>query len=146
MNLDIPTMDELPKDKSRHEIDILARTLWGEARGEGRLGMEAVACVILNRVARPGWWGHDIVSVCQKNRQFSCWNMDDPNRNKILAVTDKDDAFKLAQSLAWLAIDGSLADITNGATHYHTRAITPYWARGEKPCAEIGNHIFYKEP
>ena len=32
------------------EIDVLARTLWGEARGEGTAGMQAVASVILNRV------------------------------------------------------------------------------------------------
>ena len=33
--------------------DVLARTLWAEARGEGQAGMEAVACVILNRAAHP---------------------------------------------------------------------------------------------
>lgn len=47
------------------EIDVLARTLWGEARGEGSTGMEAVASVILNRVEvakRRGhyWWGNKI--------------------------------------------------------------------------------------
>ena len=36
-----------PTEKDR---DILGRTLWGEARGEGFAGQVAVACVIRNRV------------------------------------------------------------------------------------------------
>lgn len=31
------------------DIDVVAWTLFGEARGEGRQGMVAVACVIVNR-------------------------------------------------------------------------------------------------
>ncbi len=31
------------------DLDIVAKTVWGEARGEGRKGMQAVAEVILNR-------------------------------------------------------------------------------------------------
>ena len=49
-------------------LDTLARTLWGEARGEGRAGMQAVANVIRNRAARPGWWGR---SVVQPKRLFA---------------------------------------------------------------------------
>ena len=44
------------EDNRFDETDILARTLYGEARGEGLIGLEAVACVILNRVS------------CQKKR------------------------------------------------------------------------------
>ena len=36
---------------SEKETDILARTIYGEARGESISGMEAVASVVLNRVA-----------------------------------------------------------------------------------------------
>jgi len=62
-----------------HELDILAKTLWGEARGEGREGLIAVAWVIKNRADNPGWWGKSIELVCLKPYQFSCWNADDPN-------------------------------------------------------------------
>ena len=31
------------------DLQILARTLFGEARGEGDEGIEAVACVVMNR-------------------------------------------------------------------------------------------------
>ena len=126
--------------------EIMARTIWGEARGEGAAGMIAVACVILNRAARPGWWGHDVVSVCLKRRQFSCWNADDPNRSKLLAVGEDDPQYRLALDVARRALAGELQDPTGGATHYHVKNIMPYWARAEEPVATIGNHMFYKGP
>lgn len=36
------------------QVDVVARTIWGEARGEGANGMQAVANVIMNRTARGG--------------------------------------------------------------------------------------------
>ena len=77
-------------------LDTLARTVWGEARGEGEAGMAAVAAVIRNRIdvsaAHGGkyWWGRDWISVCQARSQFSCWNPGDPNRAKLLAVDDSE--------------------------------------------------------
>lgn len=41
------------------------------ARARG--GELAVASVIANRAAKPGWWGRDIRSVCLAPAQFSCW-------------------------------------------------------------------------
>lgn len=130
--------------------DVLARTIWGEARGEGAAGMQAVAAVVLNRVAVARahggrfWWGGDIVSVCQKPFQFSCWNRSDPNFKAISAVNGRDIHFATAQRIARRAVIGRIDDATNGATYYHAREITPHWARGATPCATIGRHIFYK--
>ena len=62
--------------------DILARTLWGEARGEGPAGQVAVAWTIRNRVfdgKTNSWWGEGYAGVCQKPYQFSCRNKNDPN-------------------------------------------------------------------
>ena len=62
--------------------DILARTLWGEARGESLAGQIAVAWTIRNRVndgKAKSWWGEGYAGVCQKPYQFSCWNKNDPN-------------------------------------------------------------------
>ena len=42
--IDKPDLDETDK-----AIDVLARTIWGEARGEPLRGQEAVAHVVLNR-------------------------------------------------------------------------------------------------
>lgn len=126
-------------------VDTLARTIWAEARGEGRQGMEAVACVILNRAAKPCWWGRSIESVCTKPWQFSCWNANDPNLSKLLSVTEKDGSFKEAVEIATLAEAGELKDMVFGATHYHTITISPKWAQGHTPVVVIGNHAFYKD-
>lgn len=144
-----------PKDKDMHEFyrtteaDVFARTIWGEARGEGVKGMEAVAAVILNRVAvaeEKGsfWWGNNVIQVCQKPYQFSCWNRSDPNFKKLQSVDEKDLHFATALRIARRALCGCIKDHTDGATHYHTRDILPYWAKGEEPLCEIGHHIFYR--
>ena len=135
---------------SETAVDVLARTIWGEARNQGAKGMEAVACVVLNRVAiaqKNGsqyWWGHCVVSVCQKPFQFSCWNANDPNRAKLMAVTDKNIHFATALRIARRAINGVLHDYTGGSTHYHTKPVSPHWAQGVTPEVIIGSHIFYK--
>lgn len=131
-------------------VDVLARTLWGEARGEGTAGMTAVACVVLNRVniaqEKGGyWWGKDIISVCQKPYQFSCWNRSDPNYKKLQALTEQNDIhYATAVRIARRAIAGTLDDLTFGATHYHAQSITPEWSLGQTPSARIGHHIFYR--
>lgn len=125
--------------------DILARTLYGEARGESVRGKEAVACVIMNRTRRASWWGKTVAEVCRHPWQFSCWNEADPNRAKIMRVDDSDRVFRICVRIARRAIAGVLDDPTKGATHYHTRTILPNWARALSPSAEIGNHLFYND-
>lgn len=131
------------------DIDVMARTLWGEARSEGQQGMEAVASVILNRTdigKREGryWWGNTIIQVCQKPFQFSCWNKFDPNFKRIIALTQDDMHFAAALRVSRRAVLGMVKDKTGGATHYHTIDILPFWAKGQKPTARIGRHIFYR--
>ncbi|MGE5477060.1 MAG: cell wall hydrolase [Bacteroidales bacterium] len=125
--------------------DILARTLWGEARGESVRGIEAVAAVVVNRVRRGGWWGNSVETVCRKPMQFSCWNAGDPNRAKLEQVDESDRQFRICLRIARRAIAGSVDDPTGGATHYHVRGLLPVWARGRDPSAEIGNHLFYND-
>lgn len=136
------------------EIDTLARTIFGEARGEPIKGQEAVASVVLNRVkvaqarakktGKRYWWGHNIISVCQKPYQFSCWNKNDPSYHRLINVTDKDINFATTLRIARRAVIGALKDQTNAATHYHADYVSPYWSKGEKPTITIGAHIFYK--
>jgi spore germination cell wall hydrolase CwlJ-like protein len=140
------------------DIDTLARTLWGEARGEGKAGMEAVAAVIMNRVnldigkdGKPDWWGEGVEGVCRKPWQFTCWSIGDANLHKIDRVTASDVQFAQALDIAKRAVAGELADPTGGATHYVTEAVLPRtsWARLENgmpriPTAQIGRHVFFK--
>ena len=135
----------LPRDP---EVELLARTLYGEARGETVRGKEAVACVIVNRVKRARerggyWWGDTLGQVCSKPWQFSCWNEGDPNRQKITSVTPENRVFQSCIRIARRAAGGAIDDITGGATHYHSKAVNPPWAREKAPTVEIGRHLFY---
>lgn len=129
--------------KREAEIDVIARTIWGEARGEGIEGMAAVADVIRNRVKAGAWYGATFEEVCKKPKQFSCWNTNDPNYQKLLHVNDSDEQFKYAKLIAGATVDGTLENITGGATHYHARTMYPSWASSLTETARIGNHIFY---
>lgn len=126
-------------------IDIMARTAWGEARGEGPEGMRAVCHVIMNRANKGGWWGSSVVQVAQKPWQFSAWNENDPNRAKLQAVNDNDPEFRQALEIAEAVYNGELEDSTDGATHYHANWMRPAWADDALISAQIGQHTFYKD-
>jgi N-acetylmuramoyl-L-alanine amidase len=128
-------------------IDTLARTLWGEARGEPRLGKEAVAAVVLNRVqrGRPERFGATIEEVCRKPQQFSCWNPGDPNRELLERVDQTDEPFRECIEIAERAVSGALPDPTNGSDHYHRDEVFPDWSRGRLPVKTIGRHRFFND-
>ena len=127
-------------------IDVLARTVWGEARGCGYAGMSHVAMVVMNRVNHPRWWGHDVVSVCQAPYQFSCWLRSDPNRSKLLAVTDSDPVFNQALNIAVAAVAGTLQDVTDGADSYYaiSMASPPSWTERATKTFADNWHAFYR--
>lgn len=139
----------MTKQIAPHVIDVVAKTIWGEARGEGRLGMEAVACVINNRVALSEalggfWWGNGYIGVCQKPWQFSCWNKGDPNLEKLEKLNETNPlSYQIAREIAQKAVNGQLQDITNGASHYHAKGWRPVWINQAERVAEVGNHYFY---
>lgn len=134
------------------DIDVLARTLYGEARGESYKGKQAVANVIVNRYkegknnsGKRRMWGDSIANVCLKPWQFSCWNKSDPNRDIIINIKpDANTNIKECFEIARLAVSGKLPDITNGATYYHTTAVYPAWSRGKEPDLQIATHVFFK--
>lgn len=132
-----------------HDVDICARTIYGEARGEykahGPAALIAVANVILNRHKKMGKYGQTIADVCLKPRQFSCWNQKDPNR---LLIQDEniitEPIFNICLITARKVIEGLWPDLTRGSDHYHNNSCLPYWARGGKVKLRLGSHIFYK--
>ncbi len=136
---------------SAHDIDILARTIYGEARGESYAGKQAVASVVMNRykaaqrsTAKARQYGNTIAAICQKPYQFSCWLRGDPNYTLITTVKDNDAVFVQCKQIASNAVRGLIADNTNGADHYHTRAVAPDWSAGRTPIAIHGTHRFFK--
>lgn len=132
-----------------HDFDILARTLYGEARGEyGTVGVSAfiaVGNVILNRVKSHKKYGLTITEVCLKPRQFSCWNEGDPNRSLIQEEElEKDPLFRMTKIVAKKIALNLWPDITRGSDHYHATSVKPYWARANKVRIRLGKHVFYK--
>lgn len=131
--------------------DILSRTLWGEARGEGLGGQIAVAWAIRNRVndgKANSWWGEGYAGVCLKARQFSCWNQNDPNYAYVCGVKPIPAAqFAQAQSAADQVIAGTVPDPTGEATHYYATTMpkAPAWAAGSKVTLRLGRHVFFKD-
>lgn len=139
------------------DIDTAARTIWAEARGEGVDGMRAVAAVIINRArgartfiaAKKGRTSHPLFgdgtlkSACKVAWQFSCWNANDPNRAKLLALSKADPLYvKAVEALTWSL---SNPDPTDGATHYYANTIkAPPWTKGATFTKKVGHHLFYK--
>lgn len=138
--------------------DVVALTLYGEARGEPIEGLLAVGCVIRNRVTvdlghdgRPDWWGEGYRGVCLQPKQFSCWNDGDPTQAAVVtaaqAIMHGTPDPWLAQCL-WAAEGVTrdwLRDLTSGATHYHTDAVSPAWAKSMILTVRKGHHLFYRE-
>lgn len=126
-------------------LSVVARTIWGEARGDGVPGMHAVGNVISNRVHNPRWWGTDWIGVCTKPWQFSCWNETDPNRPKLMAVTAADPEYAEAIDIARRVIAGELPDITDNAdSYYAVGSPTPYWSSSATFTVQIGRQRFYR--
>lgn len=139
-------------DTRDRDIDILARTIWAEARSEFHLGRVAVGCVVRNRAqavargdASAKRFGKGYDGVCRHPWQFSCWNDGDPNRAKLLAVDETDRDFAECKLIAAAVIDGRLPDVTFGSDHYCSIHAKPTWATGQTPVGEIGRHRFFND-
>lgn len=139
-------------ESHERQVDVLARTIYGEARGELYGGKVAVGCVVRNRIrfdlwgdAKPDWWGEGYEGVCWKPWQFSCWNDGDPNHALVRRVAAIDSVFAHCIAIADNIIMGEIGDTTHGSTHYHTLHAKPKWAIGHTPVTQIGGHFFYND-
>jgi spore germination cell wall hydrolase CwlJ-like protein len=134
------------------DIQILARTIYGEARGEyttqkGGMGsLIAIANVVMNRLKQKTWYGYTIQEVCQKPEQFSCWNKHDPNLGILQIEKIIDPIFEICLQVSEKVISGTWPDLIKGSDHYYATnlSIPPYWARGKVPKCQIGRHLFFK--
>ncbi len=139
--------DEIGRGTS---FDILARTIYGEARGEyhspegGLSALIAVGNVVMNRVKAQSGYGSTIQEVCLKPLQFSCWNAGDPNRAILMGEVINDPLFTLCSKVATKVASEEWPDLTKGSNHYHACSILPPWARGQKPRMRLANHVFYQ--
>ena len=127
------------------DVDIAARTVWGEARSESYEGMKAVAHVLWNRYYARHRKENTLAGIATEPYQFSCWLDSDPNRAKLHQVTMSDPKFRLAWRAVLEAHEENQTgdDPTSGAQHYKTAKARPKWALGHEPVAVIGRHQFY---
>lgn len=126
---------------------ILAMTAWGEARGLGHDGMQATICTGQNRLSSGIlWWGTTLRTVFLKPWQYSCWNSNDPNLSKLMAITKTDAQYKIALGLADASLSDKLSDITNQADSYFDTRMpkAPVWSIGLLPVFKLGPHAYYK--
>lgn len=131
-------------------LDVLALTIYGEARGEPVEGQIAVGCVVRNRVYKD----RDFRIICLEPKQFSCWNEDDSNYPIL-----EDLSHKMMNSLPiinpelsqirWVAagiINNLILDNTGGSKNYLTTTLyysnTIRWSATMKISKVIGKQIF----
>lgn len=125
---------------------VVAKTGWGEERGLGSIGMQAAINTGQNRLASGiHWWGNSLRTIFLHPDQYSCWLVGDPNRPKLMAVTESDKWYALALDIAADALAGSLPDIVRGADSYYTLgSLVPKWAAGLTPVATIKSQLFFR--
>ena len=112
------------------DVDLLARLISAEARGEPYAGQVAVGAVVLNRVESPAFPG-SISGVIYQQGAFSCLN--DGQFWKPVA----DSAYRAARD----ALNGS--DPSGGALYYFNPATaTSKWIWSRPLLTVIGNHRF----
>ena len=99
---------------------MLALCVWREARGESPAGKALVAAVIINRSTDPAKrWPRTIQGVVCQPKQFSSFNVGDPNAT--LYPKESDASWVESVEAAQKAISAN-PPLTR-ANHYHTTAI-----------------------
>ena len=112
------------------EIELMAKAVYGEARGESALGQTAVAAVIINRVRSPEF-PNTISEVIYEPWAFTCVNDGQinltPNTQAYMAVRE--------------ALSGF--DPTYGSTYYwNPKTATSPWIWSRAVVTQIGQHLF----
>lgn len=132
------TAPETLKDETA--LACTAVAVYHESRGEPLQGQKAVASVVLQRSLVPGRFGAHPCDVIHENA---------------FPFMDGLHAFPpISDTRAWqraIAVAGHVLRIgplpeLNGADHYHTLAVTPSWRTTMPAVAQIGFHVFYRDP
>lgn len=126
--------DQSSIDNSGDMVDLLARLINGEARGEPYKGQVAVGAVVMNRV-KSSEFPDTISGVIYQKGQFSC--VTDGQFNK--PIDEDSTVYKAAQE----AINGS--DPTNGCIFfYNPKTSKSKWLYTRTTVITIGSHRFAK--
>jgi spore germination cell wall hydrolase CwlJ-like protein len=123
----------------------LALAIYHEARGEPNDGQLWVAEVIVNRVEHPDYPDTVCGVVTQHNTpasrpracQFSffCDGASDKPR--------EGPAWEKSKRIAKQTLEGTV--LGTKATHFHTKAVSPAWAKRLTMVGSVGSHVFYTD-
>ena len=132
MNVPRLPVPGLPIDQQPDDI-LLAMLVWGEARGESKEGRAGVAWVAKNRSVRRT---RPIRSIILQPWQFSAFNANDPNRDKMLdpVAFGGQETWYECLAIATGVLDSTIPDPTGGATHY---VVASLWGVPTPP----GHHV-----
>jgi len=135
------------------EAVCLAKNIYFEAGNQPLAGKVAVAHVVFNRMEHSSY-PQDICGVVYQARWRENWKGEQvPIRNQCQfswfcdGKSDEPldtDTFFESYNIAQDIIMGKYPDITEGATHYHSVMVEPYWAETLNETVQIQHHIFYK--
>jgi hypothetical protein len=137
--------DSDPSDISPAQLDMIARTVVGEAGNQEPLGQAAVAHVILNRVS-DGRWGNSPSSVVLAPNQFEAWS----NPQALASIPRTSKQYQDALAIAKQVASGDIPDPTNGAMNYANvdtvqkrgNQSAMNWINGMTNVTKIGDHTF----
>lgn len=148
---------------TENDIDVVTRTVIGEAATQSVEGKIAVVHVILNRARlNSPWYGGNNLADVSLHRarvlrtrgwvtiyQFEPW-MHSHRRTYLWGLSKQSALYKEMRKLVMGCINGRHPDPTDGATHFlnpdivraRTGGSLPGWARGEG--RRIGDHVFFR--
>ena len=138
-------VDSQPKATGGDQWSCLSEALYFEARGETVKGQFAVAEVIMNRV-KSNRFPATLCGVIKQGtgRKYQCqFTYTCDGKTDVIA---EHQAYERVSKVARTIIDGAegVGNLTDGATHYHSSAVSPAWSRIYKRTAKIGVHMFYR--
>jgi len=123
-------------DILHYAIFLMSLNLYHEARGEPIEGQIAICHVVMNRAHDDLYKVEDVIF---KPKQFN-WTA-----VKGLRLSDMS-AYNKCKDAVMMCMEERKTGMTGeGATHYHTIYVHPYWAYTMEKLYTIGDHIFYKK-
>lgn len=119
-------------------IMCLATAIYFEARGEPLEGKYAVAEVVINRTLDERFPDNACAVIHEEKVPGKCQFSFACDGDLIIREPE---AFATATAIATVAYTTE-TDYAGGAVYFHTKNVSPRWARRMKVTADIGDHVF----
>lgn len=123
-------------------LTCLARAVYWEAKGEDVAAMEAVANVVMNRLAAEDFPDTVCGVVTEGGTEGACqfsWWCDGHSDD-----VEEPEPYEIAQDVARRSLNQELDDRTEGALFFHASDDTAEWAAKMVETTTVGPHRFYR--